>query len=475
MSFRIAGYCLNLLISIGIAIVFLQSETQAQAQPPVQSVPAANPSASVTPAASASSGVTPLGLEYAPGAASVVDSLSGVHSQLQEAVGLQIHGMLVGTYEYNFDRPSTGNNAMRVYDFFGSNSPELAQGELYIERASPTQVGFVLDLNTANVAQVQYGIATVYWKVAGRAGACPQSPCGWLDPTRAYLDYTLPFGTGILITAGTQFPLIGNEAIPSWQNYNLFQSIGYVFHASPFNVTGLRAHYTFSDYFGLTLGLNNGWSSLASSYPLQTFEGQLSLDPARQLSFLLNGMYGSQGPTGGNLPSKAGLLDGIATWTPPIDGLSITQEAIMGHQDTNALAPAPIFEGPGNPPNPILDEFPNGRTIHPSDWYGEGTWVAYQVTPRFQLGLRGEILKDIDGFDTGLPQTLWDVTAGFNFKFAEWLVGRFEYRHDESSQKPFSSGKPLVLFPCPGLGTCAATASTYHGMDTILATLMFVF
>ena len=101
--------------------------------------------------------------------------------------------------------------------------------------------------------------------------------------------------------------------------------------------------------------------------------------------------------------------------------------------------------------------------------------MAYQATARLQLGLRGEVLKDIDGFDTGLPQTLWDITAGFNYKFAEWLVGRFEYRHDESSQKPFSSGKPLVLFPCPGLGTCAATVSTYHGMDTILATLILIF
>ena len=48
---------------------------------------AANPSASATPAAS--SGVAPLGLEHAPGAASVVDSLSGFHSQLQETLGLQ--------------------------------------------------------------------------------------------------------------------------------------------------------------------------------------------------------------------------------------------------------------------------------------------------------------------------------------------------------------------------------------------------
>jgi hypothetical protein len=478
-TLRTACSCLKLLILIALATVSLKSESKAQTQPAVENAPAANPSASATAAPSGSSlapsGVTPLGLEYAPGAASIVESLSGLHSRLQETLGLQIHGMLVGTYEYNFDRPRTGNNTLRVYDFFGSNSPELAQGELYIERAAPHQLGFVLDLNSANVAQVQYGVSTVYWNVPGRAGACPQSPCGWLDPTRAYLDYTLPLGSGILLTAGTQLPLIGNEAIPSWQNYNLFQSIGYVFHASPFNVTGLRVHYTFNDFVGLTLGLNNGWDSIASSYPLQTFEGQLSLNPAQQFSLQVNGMYGPQGATGGNLPSKAGLFDLIATWTPPIHGLSIAQEAIAGHQDSNALAPTPLIEGPGNPSNPILDEFPNGRTIHPSDWYGEGTWVTYQATPRLQLGLRGEVLKDIDGFDTGLPQTLWDITAGFNFKLAEWLVGRFEYRHDESSRKPFPSSKPLVFFPCPGLGTCAATASTYHGMDTILATLMFIF
>lgn len=453
-----------------IALAAILIDHEARAQTSSESAQPAAPVATPTP-----SGVAPLGFDYAPTIGGAVASVTDFHNRLQEALGLQIHGMIVGTYEYNFDRPSTGNNTLRVYDFFGSNSPELAQGELYIERAAPNQVGFALDLNTANVAQIQYGVSTVYWNVPGRAGACPQSPCGWLDPTRAYLDYTIPVGSGILITAGTQFPLIGNEAIPSWQNYNLFQSIGYVFHASPFNVTGLRAHYGFNDYVGLTLGLNNGWDSLASSYPLQSFEGQLSLDPTRLLSILINGMYGPQGPTGGNLPSKAGLLDLIASWTPPIDGLSLTQEAIMGHQDSNALAPTPIIEGPGNPINALLYEYPNGRTYHPSDWYGEGTWLAYQMTPRLQLGLRGEVLRDIDGFDTGLPQTLWEITAGLNFKLAEWLVWRFEYRHDESSQKPFPGSKPLLFFPCPGLRTCAATASTYHGMDTILATLMFIF
>ena len=144
MSLRMSRYCLSLLVLIGVAMVFLQSKTQAQTEPLAENVPAASPSASVIAAPPGSSGVTPLGLGYAPGGASVVDTVSDLHKRLQEAVGLQIHGMLVGTYEYNFDRPSNGNNTLRVYDYFGSNSPELAQGELYIERAVPNQPGLIV-------------------------------------------------------------------------------------------------------------------------------------------------------------------------------------------------------------------------------------------------------------------------------------------------------------------------------------------
>ncbi len=399
-------------------------------------------------------------------------TVSRFHRNLQDKLQLQIHGLLAGTFEYNFDRPNTGNNLFRVYDYFGAQSFELAQAELYLERSVPGQIGFVLDLNTANTAQVQYGSVTTYWRVPGPDGGCPQSPCGWLDPTRAYIDYTLSVGSGIQLIAGSQYSLIGYEVIPSWQNYNLFQSIGLLFHYSPFTVTGLRAHYAFTDEVGLTLGLTNGWNTIASTYPLQGFEGQLALAPVEALSLTISGMYG---PTGGNLPSKSGLLDGASSWRTPIDELSIGLEGQVGHQDTNALAPTPIIEGPENPSNPILDEFPRGRTVHPSNWWGEGTWLSYQMTPTIQLGLRGEVFRDNDGFLTGLPQTLWEITAGFNFQITKSLLWRVEYRHDESSQKPFPSDKAFVTFPCPGLGFCESTASTYHGMDTTMTTLLFTF
>jgi hypothetical protein len=57
---QIAVYFLNLLILIGVATLLLQSETQAQSQPSVENVPAANPSPSVTAASAGSSGVARL-------------------------------------------------------------------------------------------------------------------------------------------------------------------------------------------------------------------------------------------------------------------------------------------------------------------------------------------------------------------------------------------------------------------------------
>ncbi len=156
MSLRRTGHCFNFILLIGLAIIPFDSAILAQTPAPAQSAPPGKePPSLVTPTPSAPSGVTPLGIEPASAAGTFVSSVTDFHNRLQDAVGLQIHGMVAGTYEYNFDRPSTGNNTLRVYDFFGSNSPELAQGELYIERAVPNQVGFVLDLNTANVGQIQ--------------------------------------------------------------------------------------------------------------------------------------------------------------------------------------------------------------------------------------------------------------------------------------------------------------------------------
>ncbi len=396
---------------------------------------------------------------------------SGAQKTLHDQYGISVHGLVAASYLYNFDRPVTGNNLFRVYDYFGTNSVELDQGELYIELSVANQLGFVLDLNTFNTGFKQYGSVTTYWDVPGPRGGCSGSPCSWLDPTRAYLTYTIPVGSGIFVTAGNQYSLIGYETVPSWQNVNLFQSIGYVFENEPFTVDGIRAHYDFNSKVGLTLGVNNGWNAVASQSPLQSFEGQTVLKPFSWLTYTLAGMYGT---VEANSSARSGVIDNIVTVTPT-DKLSVTGEYYWGHQDAGAFLPTPIVEAPVYPFNPLLYAFPSGVLTHGANWWGTGTWIAYNLTERMQLGLRGEVFDDENGFLTGIPQQLWEVTTGFNYKVTEWLMTRLEYRHDQSTAHPFPSAARETSFACPGLGTCSASGHTFSGMDTVMVTVIYFF
>ncbi len=395
----------------------------------------------------------------------------GAQKTLHDQYGLSVHGLVAASYQYNFDRPVTGNNLFRVYDYFGTNSVEPDQGELYLERSVPNQLGFVLDLNTLNTGFKEYGSFTTYWDVPGPRGGCPGSPCSWLDPTRAYLTYTIPVGSGVQLTAGNQYSLIGYEVIPSWQNVNLFQSIGYLFENEPFTSDGIRGHYDFNSQVGLTLGVNNGWNALASQNYLQSFEGQLALKPFSWLAYTLGGMYGN---IEANNSARSGIIDNIVT-VIPTDKLSVTAEYYWGHQDAGGFLPTPIAQAPVYPFNPLLYAFPAGVLTHGANWWGTGTWVAYNLTERLQIGLRGEVFDDENGFLTGIPQQLWEVTTGFNYKVTEWLLTRFEVRHDQSTAHPFPSAAREVTYPCPGLSSCTASAHTFSGMDTVMVTVIYFF
>jgi hypothetical protein len=51
-----------------------------------------------------------------------------------------------------------------------------------------------------------------------------------------------------------------------------------------------------------------------------------------------------------------------------------------------------------------------------------------------------EWFKDRDGFSTGTPQTLKEFTLTGEYKWAEGLLSRLEYRRDWSDQPFFERG-----------------------------------
>ncbi|SRR5579875_1517699 len=376
----------------------------------------------------------------------MTEGVQSAQKNIQASTGINVHGLIAMGYENNFDYPYTGDNLYRAFDYFGANNFELIQGELHLDHTAANQPGFVLDLNTANTAQVMYGLTT-YYRAPGRAGVCPQSPCGWLDATQAFLTYTIPIGNGIVVTAGRQYGLIGYESLPDWQTTNLFESIGLLYNlGEPFTVTGVRASYVFSEKLSAIIGVNSGWDTIASRNALQDLESRVVITPTKWLSWTINNEFG---PTQPQNTAPREMIDTFVTYTPPMfPSLSITEEAYYA-----------IQQGPAE----ILPQFPAILPVyipHSVHWWGNGVWIAYNITSRLQAGLRGEYFDDADGFRTGIVQQLWEITFGFNYKLTEQVLLRWEFRHDQSTDRPFPTH-----FNQPNLAY----------MNTMLWTVMYSF
>jgi hypothetical protein len=376
----------------------------------------------------------------------MIQGVQSAQKSIQGAAGLNVHGLIAMGYESNFDYPYTGNNLYRAFDYFGANNFELIQGELHIDHTAANEPGFVLDVNTANTAQVMYGLTT-YYRAPGPTGVCPQTPCGWLDATQAFLTYTIPIGNGIVVTAGRQYGLVGYEGLPDWQTTNLFESIGLLYNlGEPFTVTGVRALYAFNEKLSAILGLNSGWDTIASRNALQNLESRVVITPASWLSWTINDEFG---PTQPQNTALREMVDSFVTYTPPIiPGLSITEEAYYASQ-----------QGPAE----ILPEFPfivPAYIPHSVHWWGDGVWIAYNITNRLQAGLRGEYFDDADGFRTGILQQLWEITFGLNYKLTKQTMVRWEFRHDQSTDSPFPTH---------------ANEPDLAGMNTMLWTAMYSF
>jgi hypothetical protein len=395
------------------------------------------------------------------------DQVASTQKWLVDKTGITVHGLLDFGTNYNFNQPATGNNLYRVFDYFGASSFEPNQAELYVSRSIPNQPGFVIDLNFLNTAEVMHGITSYYGDQPGT-----HNPTGWMDPTQVFLTYTIPVGSGVNFSAGRQVSLIGFEYIPSWNNINFNQSIDLMYSlGEPFTVTGLRGAYSFNKYLAATIGINNGWDTIATKNMFQTIEAQLSLTPTENLTWNLQGMFGPS--TGVQSGSKRALANTTAAWKTPYKPLQLGFEYLFADQSAPVFF-SPLTESPAYK-NPLLS--PQAHPIQHSVWWsGVGVWAAYNPTDALQLATRGEWFGDSSGARSGIAQNLGEITETLSYSvpFLSNLTARLEYRHDFSSEHPFPNSGPLVTFVCPA-GRCISTAHTYSGQDTFETALILKF
>jgi len=80
-----------------------------------------------------------------------------------------------------------------------------------------------------------------------------------------------------------------------------------------------------------------------------------------------------------------------------------------------------------------------GESSAPSHTDGGAGYIQYQFSSKFALGSRAEYMSDRGGLYSGLTQALKENTVTFDYKVADGLLMRYEWRRDFSNQPSFLS------------------------------------
>lgn len=311
---------------------------------------------------------------------------------------ISISGFIDAYYSKNIASPASRTNKLRNFDI-PENQINLSLAEIVLQKkASP--IGFRADIDYGTANDVVQGIAPY--------GTVPYSTL--TNVQQAFLTAVIPVGEGLTADVGKFVTHMGYEVIESKDNWNYSRSLLFAW-AIPYFHTGLRLTYPFSDKFTAALHVVNGWNSVIDNNAEKSLGLALSYSPTGSTSLILNVMDGFEQPTAVDVGKKK-VFDVIVT-QQVTDAFTVTLNADYG--DETLLG---------------------GLAI----WRGAAVYGRYSFNAKSAFAVRAEILDDPQGYATGLgvPQLdVKEVTATYEYKFADALLVRGEGRYDFSNAPVF--------------------------------------
>jgi len=279
---------------------------------------------------------------------------------------------------------------------------------------------------------------------------------------QAYVQYIAPIGNGVDIKAGRFVTIAGAEVIESKDNWN--SSRGLLFNnAIPFTHNGVLASYTINDLVDVKAGVANGWDSSVDNNKSKTLLSAIALHPMAGLDITNNFIFGSeQARTVGGLnidDNSRGLWDLVVAWQPISDN---DRWKVLANFDYGWEEKASAIGSSGN-----------------ASWHGFALGTKYDVNDKLTLAARWEYFADPDGARLGsvngitaaTSTTLYEMTYTADYKLANNLLTRLEYRYDQASDNLYDLSNGLSA----GLSGSATNVAANQSQHTIGAEMIYVF
>lgn len=340
---------------------------------------------------------------------------AGAAGSLDEA-GINIGGLVEGSWSYNFDTPDSQINGGRVFDFedqdltlnqlqvFAEKTVDVTKGKFDIGGRMEWLWGGDARLIHSNGLFDHYGLA--------------DGPDEQFDLTQLYADIAVPVGNGLLVRAGKFTTHMGLETINPTGN-PLF-SHSYLFgYAIPFTHTGVAAYYNINDKVSVMGGFSRGWEqSLEDNNESVDWLGQVKWVASDQLTVYVNLVTGQEQTD--NDSNYRTVIDLIASYAAS-EQLTLTLNADYGWE---------------------ADAASDGDD---ANWYGVAGYATYKLNNMLSLQGRVEYFNDEDGA-RGLGTSVWEGTFGVNIKpmpddqYGSGLTIRPEVRYDHADDDIFNDG-----------------------------------
>lgn len=366
-----------------------------------------------------------------------IASPSGTGIAAQLPGGATLNYYFDGYYGYDFNHPTGRVQYLRAYDVL-SNAFSINQAGLVFaidpDIEARRRYGLRLDL--------QFGQATE--TLQGNPANEPR-PEIYRNIFQAYGTYVFPVGKGLTVDVGKWSSSMGIEGNYTKDQINYTRS--FYFNYLPFYHMGLRANYKLNDKVAVNYWLVNG---VQQSEPTNSFKDELFglvLQPKKNLSWTINYYLGQdhpdviQNPRGcGMVPVQPGLC--LEPITPAPDG----KQHIFDTYAAWNLTPKLTLAGEGDYViSRLWRNTAPGQSSAPSHVIGGAAYARYQWTAKMAVAARTEYLSDRGGLFSGRTQALKEFTGTYEFKVADGLVSRVEYRRDWTNRPFFLTNKPGTL------------------------------